>query len=105
MLFADADGATKFDDLVKLESALDLLLKCNKKGSYDLCTDVVLTVFFFSLIGDYLENPDAVSKCNAIICGSRAHLEKEAIATRSAFRNFLMFGFHFLVWFFTVSAV
>lgn len=50
-----------------------------------------------------MENPEIVSNSHAIICGSRAHLEKEAIATRSAFRNLLMHGFHFLVWFFTVS--
>jgi hypothetical protein len=29
--------------------------------------------------------------------GSRAHLEKDAIAKRTAFRNFLMHGFHLLV--------
>lgn len=29
LLFADADGATKFDDLEKLETALQSLLKSN----------------------------------------------------------------------------
>lgn len=29
LLFADADGATKFDDLDKLETKLKLLLKSN----------------------------------------------------------------------------
>lgn len=74
ILFADADGATKFPDLAKLEQALEELLKA-----------------------DYRIDPKTVAKKEAIICGSRAHLEKDAIATRSAFRNFLMHGFHFLV--------
>ncbi len=33
----------------------------------------------------------------AIVVGSRAHLQDEAVATRSALRNVLMHGFHFLV--------
>ncbi|XP_047660501.1 dolichyl-phosphate beta-glucosyltransferase isoform X2 [Tachysurus fulvidraco] len=41
----------------------------------------------------------------AISCGSRAHLEKEAVAQRSLFRTFLMYGFHFLVWFFCVKGI
>ncbi|NP_001079880.1 ALG5, dolichyl-phosphate beta-glucosyltransferase S homeolog [Xenopus laevis] len=41
----------------------------------------------------------------AISCGSRAHLEKESIAQRSMFRTFLMYGFHFLVWFLCVRRV
>ncbi|KAI4901258.1 hypothetical protein NFI96_015259 [Prochilodus magdalenae] len=41
----------------------------------------------------------------AITCGSRAHLEKESVAQRSVFRTFLMYGFHFLVWFFCVKGI
>lgn len=41
----------------------------------------------------------------AISCGSRAHLEKDSIAQRSVFRTFLMYGFHFLVWFLCVRGV
>uniref|UniRef100_A0A665VMF0 dolichyl-phosphate beta-glucosyltransferase n=1 Tax=Echeneis naucrates TaxID=173247 RepID=A0A665VMF0_ECHNA len=41
----------------------------------------------------------------AISCGSRAHLEKESVAERSVFRTFLMYGFHFLVWFFCVRGI
>lgn len=47
LLFADADGASKFSDLSKLEKCM---------------TD--------------LKNSDNM----AVICGSRAHLEKESIA-------------------------
>ena len=77
ILFADADGATKFTDIEKLEAALVSTKNVNNGG--------LLT--------------------NAIAIGSRAHLEQEAIATRSAFRTFLMHGFHFLVWFATVRTV
>ncbi|XP_045572233.1 LOW QUALITY PROTEIN: dolichyl-phosphate beta-glucosyltransferase-like [Salmo salar] len=41
----------------------------------------------------------------AISFGSRAHLEEEAVASRSMFRTFLMYGFHFLVWFFCVRGI
>lgn len=54
LLFADADGATKFSDYDKLAEALATITKDWKK--------------------------------EAVVIGSRAHLEKEAIATRNAFR-------------------
>ncbi|KAJ8727245.1 hypothetical protein PYW08_015642 [Mythimna loreyi] len=82
ILFADADGASKFEDLTKLEAALKGLTKY-----------------------DPLSQPSDVSDCIAIVIGSRAHLEKESLATRSVFRNFLMYGFHFLVWLFTVKGI
>ncbi|XP_019850850.1 PREDICTED: dolichyl-phosphate beta-glucosyltransferase-like isoform X2 [Amphimedon queenslandica] len=41
----------------------------------------------------------------AIVVGSRAHLEDEAVANRSFFRNILMYGFHFLVFFLCVKGV
>lgn len=41
----------------------------------------------------------------AVAIGSRAHLEKDSIASRSMFRTILMYGFHFVVWFFTVRSV
>ncbi|KAM6983629.1 dolichyl-phosphate beta-glucosyltransferase [Tautogolabrus adspersus] len=73
ILMADADGATKFSDLDKVEAGLnDLNLK-----------------------------PENM----AIACGSRAHLEKDSVAERSMFRTFLMYGFHFLVWFFCVRGI
>lgn len=75
LLFADADGATKFGDLDKLETEL---LKSMPKDEW--------------------ENP-------AIVIGSRAHLEEEAIASRSFFRTILMHGFHFLVWLFAVRGI
>ncbi|XP_070839046.1 dolichyl-phosphate beta-glucosyltransferase [Chaetodon trifascialis] len=73
ILMADADGATKFSDLDKVEAGLNEL------------------------------NPKPENM--AISCGSRAHLEKESVAQRSVFRTFLMYGFHFLVWFFCVRGI
>ncbi|XP_061658901.1 dolichyl-phosphate beta-glucosyltransferase isoform X2 [Syngnathoides biaculeatus] len=73
ILMADADGATKFADVEKVEAGLKALNL--KKGNL------------------------------GISCGSRAHLEQEALAQRSFFRNILMRGFHFLVWFLCVRGV
>lgn len=64
VIFADADGASKFSDIVKLEKFMHQNKQC----------DLVIAI------------------------GSRAHMEEEALATRSAFRNILMKGFHGLVW-------
>ncbi|XP_028177362.1 dolichyl-phosphate beta-glucosyltransferase [Ostrinia furnacalis] len=82
ILFADADGASKFEDLKKLEVAIQGTLK------YDVITQ-----------------PEEISKAHSIVIGSRAHLEEESLATRSVFRNILMYGFHFLVWLFTVKGI
>ncbi|CAG9792194.1 unnamed protein product [Diatraea saccharalis] len=82
ILFADADGASKFEDLKKLEGALEEMVK------YDI-----------------FKEPSEIENCCAIAIGSRAHLEKESLAKRSIFRNILMFGFHFLVWLFTVKGI
>jgi len=71
LLFADADGATTFEDLVKLE---ENLTKIEVDGQ-------------------------------GIICGSRAHLEDESIASRTIIRTILMYGFHACVWIFAVKTV
>ncbi|KAI6200070.1 Dolichyl-phosphate beta-glucosyltransferase [Aphelenchoides besseyi] len=75
ILFADADGATRFSDLEKLELAL------KKSEGGDSQNDL------------------------AVAIGSRAHLEKTSIAQRSLFRTFLMVGFHALVYMFAVRSV
>lgn len=74
ILFADADGATKFADVEKLEASMER----------------------------FATKPE---EDQAIVVGSRAHLEKDSIAQRSLFRTILMYGFHFLVWFFCVREV
>ena len=73
LLFADADGATRFSDLDQLEAEMKPLAKA-------------------------ADSP-------AVVCGSRAHLEKESIAQRSLFRTILMKGFHLVVRLFTVRDV
>ncbi|EFN77417.1 Dolichyl-phosphate beta-glucosyltransferase [Harpegnathos saltator] len=77
LLFADADGATSFKDLEKLDESL---------------TNV-------------LGYPEKTASSDAVICGSRAHLEKEETVKRSYFRLFLMHGFHFLVWLLCVRGI
>jgi dolichyl-phosphate beta-glucosyltransferase len=63
MLMADADGATKFSDYLRLHQAVKRIEK-NGLG---------------------------------LGIGSRAHLQSEAIAKRTFFRNLLMHGFHLMV--------
>lgn len=65
LLFADADGASKFSDIERLEEFM-------------------------------IQNRDSSDLVVAI--GSRAHMEAEAVASRSLFRTLLMKGFHLLVW-------
>ncbi|CAL8095881.1 unnamed protein product [Calicophoron daubneyi] len=76
LLFADADGATKFSDVEALEDALS------------------------SATARRWQNG---SRC--VICGSRAHLEAQAIAKRHPLRNLLMYGFKFCVWLLCVRGV
>lgn len=58
-----------------------------------------------SFLVDYIDKPNEVSSSHAIVCGSRAHLEKEETAKRTFFRLLLMHGFHFLVWFWGVRGI
>jgi dolichyl-phosphate beta-glucosyltransferase len=69
--FADADGATTFPDLAKLEEAMAGVERAGQ----------------------------------GVICGSRAHLEDESIASRTVLRTVLMVGFHACVWIFAVKTV
>lgn len=82
ILFADADGATKFADLSKLEDKLKEMTSC-----------------------DYLSDMSKTADCNAVMVGSRAHLEALANVQRSFLRNILMKGFHFIVWFTGVRSI
>ncbi|KAH7713109.1 dolichyl-phosphate beta-glucosyltransferase [Aphelenchoides avenae] len=83
VLFADADGATKFADVEKLEREMRRL--CN--GEQDS------------------KRKDVDWTHPAVVVGSRAHLEKDSIAQRSLFRTILMYGFHLAVYVFTVRTV
>lgn len=54
---------------------------------------------------NYITDPEKTANSHVIVCGSRAHLENEEMATRSVFRLILMHGFHFLVWLLCVRGV
>lgn len=89
-LFADADGATKFEDYSKLENYINEFQSKYSKQE--------------------LENRSEIEKefkphLFPIAIGSRAHLEQDSIAKRSLFRTILMYGFHFGVWLLTVRTV
>jgi dolichyl-phosphate beta-glucosyltransferase len=67
ILFADADGASKFDNYAKLESAL---------GNHQ------------------------------VAIGSRAHMvTTDAVVKRSKLRNFLMYSFHTVIYFFGIKSI
>lgn len=75
ILFADADGATRFSDFGALEQKAKQLA------------------------------PDGLETSDVVVVGSRAHLEEESKATRSFLRTFLMVGFHLVVYVFAVRSV
>ncbi|KAH9604039.1 hypothetical protein KSS87_015025 [Heliosperma pusillum] len=81
LLMLDADGATKVNDLEKLETQIrkfaeqQLAKENGSTGDSNLGLSLVPVAAF----------------------GSRAHLEEKALATRKWYRNFLMKGFHLVV--------
>ncbi|KAB2634383.1 dolichyl-phosphate beta-glucosyltransferase-like [Pyrus ussuriensis x Pyrus communis] len=80
LLMLDADGATKVNDVEKLEKQIHAVAKQDKfrdssaDNSSFRISDIPIAAF-----------------------GSRAHLEGKALATRKWYRNFLMKGFHLVV--------
>ncbi|KAL2932505.1 Dolichyl-phosphate beta-glucosyltransferase [Bienertia sinuspersici] len=80
LLMLDADGATKVDDLEKLETQIYAV--AGKELNSDAATG-----------NSSLGIPDIP----VVAFGSRAHLEEKALATRKWYRNFLMKGFHLFV--------
>ncbi|KAK3422480.1 dolichyl-phosphate beta-glucosyltransferase [Eucalyptus grandis] len=81
LLMLDADGATKVNDLEKLENQIHAVAKQD---------------FHY---GDSASNDSSfkVSDIPVAAFGSRAHMEEKALATRKWYRNFLMKGFHLVV--------
>lgn len=78
-LFADADGASKFNDVDKLISQIKEMEKDDK---------------------------DSEKKIPAVALGSRAHMvNTEAVIKRSLLRNILMYGFHGLVYVFGIRSI
>ncbi|KAK4765218.1 hypothetical protein SAY86_026308 [Trapa natans] len=81
LLMLDADGATKVNDLEKLEDQIHAVARKDFHFGDSAKSDSSLR------IGDI---PIAA-------LGSRAHLEEKALSTRKWYRNFLMKGFHLVV--------
>ncbi len=82
LLFADADGATKFADVEKLEDEIKKLdevirrlcgteIPTKMRRFCPCCRDLSRRVLF---------NSFALQNGKAVVCGSRAHLEKDSIA-------------------------
>ncbi|WIA10119.1 hypothetical protein OEZ85_010326 [Tetradesmus obliquus] len=91
-LMMDADGATRVSDMENLEAAVKEVAVASWGKGKTLTSSAATAV------------PDAGGPL-AVAVGSRAHLEKAALAQRSKLRNFLMHGFHFLVTFVAGHAV
>ncbi|KAK9844586.1 hypothetical protein WJX74_004354 [Apatococcus lobatus] len=84
ILMMDADGATRVSDVEKLEAALETVAV---KGAGEVPQQA-------------RQAPSRIVVRNeglGMAVGSRSHLENEALAKRSWYRNFLMRGFHLLV--------
>ncbi|GMP23031.1 hypothetical protein CsSME_00000790 [Camellia sinensis var. sinensis] len=79
LLMLDADGATKVNDLEKLEKQIQTVAR--KELGDSAVSDSTLRISDIPLAA----------------FGSRAHLEEKALATRKWYRNFLMKGFHVVV--------
>ncbi|KAI4339193.1 hypothetical protein MLD38_024157 [Melastoma candidum] len=75
LLMLDADGATKVNDLEKLENQIHAVARKEAPNDSNVVVaDIPVAAF-----------------------GSRAHLEEKALASRKWYRNFLMKGFHLVV--------
>lgn len=81
LLMLDADGATKVNDLEKLENQIHAFAR-NEYHSGDSAAS---------------DSSIKISDIPIAAFGSRAHLEEKALATRKWYRNFLMKGFHLVV--------
>ncbi|XP_059616914.1 dolichyl-phosphate beta-glucosyltransferase [Phlebotomus argentipes] len=77
------------------------------RGKYILFADADGATHFpdYGKLEASLQNLVRSGEESAVVIGSRAHLEQESIAQRSAFRTFLMYGFHTLVWVFGVRGI
>ncbi|XP_026447984.1 dolichyl-phosphate beta-glucosyltransferase-like [Papaver somniferum] len=80
LLMLDADGATKVNDLEKLESQI------RAQAEKEIQSAAVPS-----------DSSSRISDIPIAAFGSRAHLEEKALASRKWYRNFLMKGFHIVV--------
>lgn len=90
ILFADADGATKFSDLSKLIKSLKEIRTQRRSTSSSLTTATSDSTIKQKIMADR-----EAGEFYGIAIGSRAHLvSSPTVVSRSKFRNFLMKAFH-----------
>lgn len=98
VLFMDADGATAVSEIEKLERSMNSMLQEMKTGNGEARTPPSWER------GSRRAPPGIVETTSGgeplpplFVLGSRAHLQNDAMAKRTAVRNVLMHGFHALV--------
>lgn len=111
VLFMDADGATGVSEIEKLETRLQRLVSGGSKDSQQQMADGAYSPYSWERVGGrgslveqkaleeqkkFLSGRLFEEKAGFVL-GSRAHLQNEAMAKRTALRNVLMHGFHALV--------
>ncbi|GMH44075.1 hypothetical protein BSKO_12009 [Bryopsis sp. KO-2023] len=107
-LFADSDAATEFSDIEKLEAQLRYVAANQSEPEND--EDVIEARWIGEgpaskrkearnrpLSRDIHDYDLCIASKLGAVFGSRAHLEKAALARRAFHRNVLTHGFHFLV--------
>ena len=100
ILFVDADGATSFNDLAKLQSEMDLLVgptSASKAGGK--AKRMTRSASKANGINGHAHTQESSAESkdadSAIVIGSRAHMvTSPAVVQRSLLRNLLMRGFH-----------
>jgi dolichyl-phosphate beta-glucosyltransferase len=101
VLFMDADGATAVSEIEKLEKSMNTMLQEMKADNEEVRTPPSWER------GSRRAPPGIVPETTTtgggdplpplFVLGSRAHLQNDAMAKRTAVRNVLMHGFHALV--------
>lgn len=118
MMFADADGATTFADLEKLEREME---RINTADVSEVCSSGIKTYhyspfcFSFSITWLLSVAPELIWKKRALhrlvsdpappFCPCTLTRVPLCVFQRSMFRTILMYGFHFLVWFLCVRGI
>ncbi|CAM6083191.1 unnamed protein product [Calypogeia fissa] len=97
LLMLDADGATKITELEKLENEMKLMASKIPAANSSARASPASTASSPSKVLTASSVDRNLGQVPVTAFGSRAHLEKQAIATRSWYRNVLMKGFHVFV--------
>lgn len=99
-IFADADGASRFDDVRRLLSAINGVNSSPPSPEIGVDDEKVIE----NEKSSSFQRPPWTRAVVAI--GSRAHMVKtDAVVNRSFIRNFLMYGLHTLVYIFGIRSI